>query len=73
MTRISVVIPTYNRASLIQETLASILAQSRPADEIIVVDDGSKDDTLAVLAKYGERLIVKTIPNSGDLVARNVG
>ena len=73
MTRISVVIPTYNRASLIQETLTSVLAQTRPADEIIVVDDGSKDHTQAVLAGYGDRLIVKTIPNSGDLVARNVG
>jgi hypothetical protein len=70
---ISVVIPTYNRASLIPETLASVLAQTRPADEIIVVDDGSKDNTREILAQYGGRVTVKTIPNSGDIVARNVG
>ena len=73
VTGISVVIPTYNRASLIPATIASVLAQTRPADEIIVVDDGSKDATLAVLASYGGRLTVKTIPNSGDIVARNIG
>ena len=73
MSAISVVIPTYNRASLIPETLASILAQTRPADEIIVVDDGSKDNTREILAQYGSRVTVKTIPNSGDIVARNVG
>ena len=73
MSGISVVIPTYNRASLIPETLASVLAQTRPADEIIVVDDGSKDNTREILAAYGSRVTVKTIPNSGDIVARNVG
>ena len=73
MSGISVVIPTYNRASLIPETLASVLAQTRQADEIIVVDDGSKDNTREVLASYGSRVTVKTIPNSGDIVARNVG
>jgi hypothetical protein len=73
VSKISVVIPTYNRSALIPETIASVLAQSRPADEIIIVDDGSKDDTREVLAGYGGRLTVKTIPNSGDIVARNVG
>ena len=44
-TGISVVIPTYNRLPLLQETLASVYSQSVPADEVIVVDDGSTDGT----------------------------
>jgi glycosyltransferase involved in cell wall biosynthesis len=73
MTEISVVVPTFNRAALIGDSLDGILAQSVAADEIIVVDDGSEDDTPAVLARYGDRIRRLRIPNSGDLVARNVG
>lgn len=43
--RISVVIPAYNAKETIAETLDSVFAQSRPADEVIVVDDGSTDQT----------------------------
>ena len=70
---ISVVVPTFNRASLISETLDRILKQTRKPDEIIVVNDGSTDDTLSVLRHYREQLRVISIPNSGDLVARNTG
>jgi glycosyltransferase involved in cell wall biosynthesis len=70
---ISVVVPTYNRARLIQPTLDAILAQSRPADEIIVIDDGSTDDTEAQLAKYRDRIFYRRIDNSGVQTARNTG
>jgi glycosyltransferase involved in cell wall biosynthesis len=71
--RISVVVPTYNRADLLPETLSAILGQSRPPDEVIVVDDGSRDETAAVLAGYAAPVRAIRIANSGDLVARNVG
>jgi len=70
---ISVVVPTYNRADLIRETLDAVLSQSLLPDEIIVVDDGSQDDTPGVLAGYGARVSVVRIPNSGELMARNTG
>lgn len=73
MTSISVVIPTYNRASLLPATLEAVLGQTLPADEIIVVDDGSRDETAAVLAGYAPRVRPLRIENAGDLVARNTG
>jgi glycosyltransferase involved in cell wall biosynthesis len=51
---ISIIIPTYNRACLIRETLDSIKAQTSPHWECIVVDDGSSDDTEAIVAEYSE-------------------
>lgn len=71
--RISVVVPTYNRAGLIRETLATILGQTRPPDEVVVVDDGSTDGTADLLAGLDARLRVIVIANSGDLAARNHG
>jgi len=52
---VSIIIPTYNRAHLIGETLDSVLAQTYQNWECIVVDDGSTDDTLELLQKYNER------------------
>lgn len=52
---ISVIIPTYNRAELVLQAVESVLAQTRPADEIIVVDDGSSDDTLQLLSPLEDR------------------
>lgn len=69
---VSVVIPTYNRATLIGETIDSILAQTRPPAEIIVVDDGSTDDTETVVARYGA-VRHHRISNVGPSAARNVG
>ncbi len=70
---ISVVIPTYNRAHLIGETLKAVLDQSLPPVEVIVVDDGSTDDTGEILTRFGGRITALRIPNSGELVARNTG
>jgi hypothetical protein len=70
---ISVVIPTYNRGALIGATLEAVFAQTRAADEIIVVDDGSTDDTRAVLAGYGARITAIHNTNNGELVTRNIG
>jgi len=70
---VSVVIPTFNRAGLIAETLESIIEQTLPAAEIIVVDDGSTDDTEAAVARYAPRVRYHRIENSGPSRARNVG
>jgi hypothetical protein len=70
---ISVVVPTYNRAELLPETLEAILAQTLPPHEIIVVDDGSRDASLTVLQRYAPRVRAIPIKNSGELVARNTG
>ena len=69
----SVVIPTYNRADLLAETLATIRAQTLAPAEIIVVDDGSTDDTPALLERLAPAVRSLRVPNGGDLVARNAG
>lgn len=76
--RFTVIIVTYNRASLIERALDSIAAQTLPPAEIIVVDDASTDDTAAVVARWAER---NTVPvrfiaaerNGGEGVVRNIG
>jgi Glycosyl transferase family 2 len=70
---VSVIIPAYNRATLLPFTLDAVLAQVPPPAEVIVVDDGSTDGTAAVAAGYASRVRCIAIGNSGDLVARNVG
>jgi glycosyltransferase involved in cell wall biosynthesis len=70
---VSVIVPTYNRARYIAETLDSALAQTHPRLEIIVVDDGSKDDTQAVLEPYRDRVKVIRQDNQGLPATRNAG
>ena len=69
----STVIPVFNRAQLVRATLESVLAQEFNDQEIIVVDDGSTDDTASTLALYSDRVRVVRQTNSGPAVARNRG
>lgn len=70
---VSAIIPTYNRAHIVCEAVDSVLTQTYPHIEVIVVDDGSKDDTLARLQHYGDRIRVVTQANAGPAAARNRG
>ena len=72
-TNVSVVIPAYNSAVFLPEALDSVFAQTRPPAEVIVVDDGSTDDTSKVLEMYGDRVIVVAQENRGLSGARNRG
>jgi hypothetical protein len=69
----SVIIPTYNQARLVTRAVDSVLAQSFTDYEIIVVDDGSTDDTRAVLARYGQGLTYFYQENRERSAARNLG
>lgn len=70
----SIVIPAYNRADKIGRTLASCLAQADPDFEVVVVDDGSSDDTAAVTEAIGDfRIRCVRQPNAGASAARNRG
>lgn len=70
---ISVVIPAYNAQRFLRTALDSVLAQTWPEVEIIVVDDGSTDGTAALLATYGERVRALHQPNGGLASARRTG
>jgi GT2 family glycosyltransferase len=69
----SVIVPTFNRAALLAGTLESIFAQRFRDFEIIVVDDGSTDETLGYLQKFGTKVSVLQQPNRGAGAARNLG
>ena len=70
---VSVIIPTYNRASLVAQTIDNMLAQTLRPLEVIVVDDGSTDDTAAIVAAYGDRVRYVPQRNAGPAAARNAG
>jgi glycosyltransferase involved in cell wall biosynthesis len=70
-TSLSVIVPTFNCAPYLPAALDSLLQQTRPADEIIVVDDGSTDDTATVLEAYTNRARVVRQSNQGASAARN--
>ncbi|MCF6208976.1 MAG: glycosyltransferase, partial [Ghiorsea sp.] len=57
MSKVSVIIPTYNYAAYIGKAVDSVLAQTYPDIEIIVADDGSTDNTKDVLQKYDDKLV----------------
>jgi glycosyltransferase involved in cell wall biosynthesis len=68
---ISAVVAAYAAEDFIRETLDSILGQTRPPDEVVVVDDGSTDGTAAALAEYGDRIRVIRHENAGYQAAMN--
>ena len=70
---VSVIIPTYNRGWIIEEAIDSVLAQDFKDFELIVVDDGSTDDTGQILDSYDQDLIVLRQSNKGVSAARNRG
>jgi hypothetical protein len=70
---VTVIVPTYNRADLIGQALDSLLGQTLPPKEILVVVDGSTDGTMAVLEAYGERIRVVRTENGGKARALNLG
>lgn len=70
---IGVVIPTYNAARVIAEALESALRQEVPPDQVIVVDDGSTDETAQVVRQFGDRVEYVLQPNRGPSAARNRG
>lgn len=70
---VSVVIPAYNAAWCVRRAVDSVLAQTFTDSELIVVDDGSTDDTAHVLAEYGSRVRIVSKPNGGLSSARNAG
>jgi glycosyltransferase involved in cell wall biosynthesis len=73
--KVSVVIPTYNRGSTIKRAVASVLAQGFPIHEVVIVDDGSTDDTLEILSKIKDSRIkvIESPGRSGAPSARNLG
>ncbi len=71
--RFSVIIPTFNRGHLIQRAIESALNQTVPPSQIIVIDDGSTDNTAAVCARYGNSILYVRQKNGGVAAARNHG
>lgn len=71
--KVSIIIPVYNYQQYIRECVDSCLAQTYPSLEIIVVDDGSTDNTPAILEEYGSKITYIRQENSGAAVALNKG
>jgi glycosyltransferase involved in cell wall biosynthesis len=70
---IAVIIPCYNAAPWIRRTLESVLSQQQPPNEVIVVDDGSTDESPAILSQFGAGIRVIRQANAGLGAARNAG
>lgn len=70
---VSVIIPAYNRGTIVRRAIDSALAAIRPGDEVLVVDDGSTDDTPARLASYRDRIRYLSFAHVGPGAIRNLG
>ena len=70
---VSVVIPNYNYSDFVGEAIESALAQTYPKLEVIVVDDGSTDNSIDVIRGFGDKVTLVSQKNSGVSVARNSG
>jgi cellulose synthase/poly-beta-1,6-N-acetylglucosamine synthase-like glycosyltransferase len=73
MEKVSVYIPAYNSAEFLSRAIDGLLAQTLPADEILVIDDGSRDATAEIAARYPDVTLVRHPQNSGLGAARNTG
>ncbi len=72
-TPVSIIIPTHNRAGFLAQAIDSVLSQTYTNFELIVVDDGSTDETYTLLASYGKALSSLRQENRGPAAARNAG
>ena len=70
---VSVIIPTFDRRSMVGDAVESVLKQSHSRYELIVVDDGSQDGTVERLQRYGSRTTVLSQTHRGVAAARNSG
>jgi hypothetical protein len=70
---VSVIIPCYNAEPYVAQTIGSVLEQTRPPDEIIVVDDGSTDGSAGVIRQFGDEVRLLTGRNGGASATRNRG
>lgn len=70
---VSIIIPTYNRVQYLPASIESVLAQTHPRTEVIVVNDGSTDETEAALSRFRDRILYLKQQNSGKSAAVNLG
>jgi len=68
---LSVVIPCYNRSTLLKQAIDSALAQTARASEVIIVDDGPTDNTRELCVGYGNQIKYVSQENAGPFIARN--
>ena len=73
MPLVSVILPVRNRATWVSRAIASVLAQTYRPLELIVIDDGSTDDTLRVLREFESKISIVSQPQTGPYAARNTG
>lgn len=70
---VSVIIPNFNYGRFLKKTIDSVLEQTYPHIEIIVIDNGSTDNSREILERYGDRITIIFQTNLGQAVARNIG